>query len=214
MSDGTRESNVPEATKKKAVARKPEAAVKVRQGSLGNIIRKARLERRMVLQDLADKAELSISFLSQVERDLLSPSVSALKRIADVLDIPAGSLMFGAETRKGGVGIGLVRGDSRKRVVFPDSRIEYEMLTPDLRRRMSVLWLKAPPHAESGPVFSHNGEDAVIVLKGRLEVEIGGVWHELSKGDSLYFDSELPHRWRNNSSSVAEVIWVSTPPSF
>jgi mannose-6-phosphate isomerase-like protein (cupin superfamily) len=122
--------------------------------------------------------------------------------------------MFGAETRKGGVGIGLVRRDGRKRVVFPDSRIEYEMLTPDLRRRMSVLWLKAPPHAESGPVFSHNGEDAVIVLKGRLEVEIGGVWHELSKGDSLYFDSELPHRWRNNSSSVAEVIWVSTPPSF
>ena len=214
MSVGTREGNVPEATKKKAVARKPEAAVKVRQGSLGSIIRKARLERRMVLQDLADKAELSISFLSQVERDLLSPSVSALKRIADVLDIPAGSLMFGAETRKGGVGIGLVRGDSRKRVVFPDSRIEYEMLTPDLRRRMSVLWLKAPPHAESGPVFSHNGEDAVIVLKGRLEVEIGGVWHELSKGDSLYFGSELPHRWRNSSSSVAEVIWVSTPPSF
>jgi transcriptional regulator with XRE-family HTH domain len=205
---------VPQATKKKATARKPEVAVKVRQGSLGSIIRKARLERRMVLQELADKAELSISFLSQVERDLLSPSVSALKRIADVLDIPAGSLMFGAETRKGGVGIGLVRHDGRKRVVFPDSRIEYEMLTPDLRRRMSMLWLKAPPHAESGPVFSHNGEDAVIVLKGRLEVEIGGVWHALSEGDSLYFDSELPHRWRNNSSSVAEVIWVSTPPSF
>jgi quercetin dioxygenase-like cupin family protein len=40
------------------------------------------------------------------------------------------------------------------------------------------------------------------------------VWHALSEGDSLYFDSELPHRWRNNSSSVAEVIWVSTPPSF
>lgn len=205
---------MPKATKKKVVARKPEAAVQVRQGSLGSIIRKARLERRMVLQELADKAELSISFLSQIERDLLSPSVSAVKRIADVLDIPAGSLMFGAETRKGGVGIGLVRHDGRKRVVFPDSRIEYEMLTPDLRRRMSVLWLKAPPHAESGPVFSHNGEDAVIVLKGRLEVEIGGVWHELSKGDSLYFDSELPHRWRNSSDSVAEVIWVSTPPSF
>lgn len=214
MSVGAREGNVPRATKKKAVARKPEAAAQLRQGSLGGIIRQARLERRMVLQEVADKAELSISFLSQVERDLLSPSVSALKRIADVLDIPAGSLMFGAETRKGGVGIGLVRRNGRKRVVFPDSRIEYEMLTPDLRRRMSVLWLKAPPHAESGPVFAHNGEDAVIVLKGRLEVEIGGVWHELSKGDSLYFDSELPHRWRNSSESVSEVIWVSTPPSF
>ncbi len=205
---------MPKATKKKETASRPETVTKVRSGSLGGIIRKARQARRMVLQDLADKADLSISFLSQVERDLLTPSVSALKRIADVLDIPAGSLMFGAESRKGGVGIGLVRHDSRKRVVFPDSRIEYEMLTPDLRRRMSVLWLKAPPHAESGPVFSHNGEDAVIVLKGRLKVEIGEVWYDLARGDSLYFNSELPHRWRNSSDSVAEVIWVSTPPSF
>lgn len=205
---------MPRTTEKKSTARKPEAAAEVQPGSLGGIIRKARLGRRMVLQDLADKAELSISFLSQVERNLLTPSVSALKRIADVLDIPAGSLMFGAEARKGGVGIGLVRRDGRKRVVFPDSRIEYEMLTPDLRRRMSVLWLKAPPRAESGPVFSHEGEDAIIVLKGRLKIEVGEVWYELSKGDSLYFNSELPHRWRNESDSTAEVIWVSTPPSF
>lgn len=168
----------------------------------------------MVLQDVADRASLSISFLSQVERNLLTPSVSALKRVADVLDIPAGSLMFGTENRNGNTGIGVVRGNARKRVVFPDSKIEYEMLTPDLRRRMSVLWLKAPPHSESGPVFSHDGEDSVIVLKGRLKIEIGDVWHELGKGDSIYFNSELPHRWRNDGSSVAEVIWVSTPPSF
>lgn len=188
--------------------------VEARAGSMGGIIRKARLDRSMILQELAGKADLSISFLSQVERNLLTPSVSALKRIADVLDIPAGSLMFGAESRKGGVGIGLVRRGNRKRVVFPDSKIEYEMLTPDLRRRMSVLWLKAPPHAESGPVFAHDGEDTVIVLKGRLRIEIGGVWYELAKGDSIYFSSELPHRWQNNANTVAEVVWVSTPPSF
>lgn len=71
----------------------------------------------MVLQELADKAELSIGFISQVERNLLTPSVSALKRIADVLNIPAGSLMFGAESKKSGVG--LVRRSRRKRVVLP-----------------------------------------------------------------------------------------------
>ncbi|MFZ5781713.1 MAG: helix-turn-helix domain-containing protein [Pseudomonadota bacterium] len=199
---------------RKTAGRKPLSPAEIGTGSLGSIIRKARLGKGMVLQDLADKADLSISFLSQVERNLLTPSISALKRIADVLDIPAGSLMFGAESRKGGVGIGLVRRGSRKRVVFPDSRIEYEMLTPDLRRRMSVLWLKAPPHGESGPVFSHDGEDAVIVLKGRLRIEIGGVWYDLASGDSLYFSSELPHRWRNDSAKPAEVIWISTPPSF
>lgn len=201
-------------TTRKAAAEKSALPAEARAGSLGGIIRKARLGRSMVLQELADKANLSISFLSQVERNLLTPSVSALKRIADVLNIPAGSLMFGAESRKGGVGIGVVRRGNRKRVVFPDSKIEYEMLTPDLRRRMSVLWLKAPPHAESGPVFAHDGEDTVIVLKGRLRIEIGGVWYDLAKGDSIYFSSELPHRWHNDSGSVTEVVWVSTPPSF
>jgi len=205
---------VRKAIKTKSKTPASEAPTELAGGSLGGIIRKARRGRDMVLQELADKADLSISFLSQVERNLLTPSVSALKRIADVLDIPAGSLMFGAESRKGGVGIGLVRRGNRKRVVFPDSQIEYEMLTPDLRRRMSALWLKAPAHAESGPVFAHDGEDAVIVLKGRLQIEIGGVWYALGKGDSLYFSSELPHRWRNDSDTVAEVIWVSTPPSF
>lgn len=182
--------------------------------SLGGIIRKTRRDAGMTLQDLAGKSDLSISFLSQVERNLLSPSVSALKRIADALQIPAGSLMFGGQNRSVAGGIGLVRADGRKRVVFPDSEVAYEMLTPDLRRRMSVLWLTAPPRAESGPVFAHEGEDAVIVLKGRLEVEIGGIWHALGKGDSLYFNSEVPHRWRNPTEAESEVIWVSTPPSF
>jgi len=200
--------------KTKSAAGKSAMPAEARAGSLGGVIRKARLDREMVLQEVAGKADLSISFLSQVERNLLTPSVSALKRIADVLDIPAGSLMFGAESRKGGIGIGLVRRGNRKRVVFPDSQIEYEMLTPDLRRRMSVLWLKAPPHAESGPVFFHDGEDTVIVLKGRLRIEIGGVWYELGKGDSISFSSDLPHRWQNAADTVAEVVWVSTPPSF
>ena len=183
--------------------------------SLGLVIRTARREAKRTLMQVAKEADLSISFLSQVERNLLTPSVSALKRIADVLQIPAGSLMFGPESGNSrGPSVSLVRRDSRKRVVFPQSHIAYEMLTPDLRRRMSIFWLDAPPHSQSGPSFAHEGEDAVVVLKGTLKVEIGAVWHELKKGDSLYFNSELPHRWVNETSRPAEVMWISTPPSF
>ena len=182
--------------------------------SLGPVIRAARREARRTLKEVAEEAELSISFLSQVERNLLTPSISALKRIADVLDIPAGALMFGADSRSRGANVTVIRRNLRKRIVFPRSNIAYEMLTPDLRRRMSMFWLNAPPHSESGPSFTHDGEDAVVVLKGRLRVEIGGVWHELGKGDSIYFNSELPHRWANATDRPAEVIWVSNPPSF
>ena len=184
------------------------------QGNLGHVIRTARREAKRTLMQVAKDADLSISFLSQVERNLLTPSVSALKRIADVLRIPAGSLMFGLESSSRGTNVTLIRANGRKRVVFPQSHIAYEMLTPDLRRRMSIFWLDAPPHSQSGPPFSHEGEDAVVVLKGTLRVEIGAVWHELKKGDSLYFNSEFPHRWANESSRPAQVMWISTPPSF
>ncbi len=181
--------------------------------SLGPVIRAARRDARRTLKQVAEEAALSISFLSQIERNLLTPSISALKRIADVLDIPAGALMFGADSqvaeRLSPDPSGAFAGASYFR-----GRTSHEMLTPDLRRRMSMFWLNAPPRSESGPSFTHDGEDAVVVLKGRLRVEIGGVWHELGKGDSLYFNSELPHRWMNATARPAEVIWVSNPPSF
>jgi transcriptional regulator with XRE-family HTH domain len=182
--------------------------------SLGATIRSARRQSNLTLMAVAKRTNLSVSYLSQVERGRLTPSVSALKRIADVLEIPAGSLMFGAENRGPAAAIGVVRKGARKRVAFPDSIISYELLTPDLRRRTSLLWLSAAPGAESGPAFAHEGEDGVVVLRGTLKVEVGGIWHELGEGDSIYFNSELPHRWRNDNRQTAEAIWVSSPPSF
>lgn len=182
--------------------------------SLGPDIRTVRKQKDLTLTQLASMTELSISFLSQVERNLLTPSVSALKRIADVLGIPAGALMFKTGRATGMARVSIVRRRERKRITLPASNITYELLSPDLRRRTSILWLHAAPGAQSGPAFSHEGEDAVVVLKGQLKVEVGGVWHDLASGDSIYFRSELPHRWCNRSNRDAEAIWVSTPPSF
>jgi len=182
--------------------------------SLGLTIRESRKKSGLTLQQLAKKARLSISYLSQVERNILTPSVSTLKRIADLLEIPAGKLMFGGENGGGLSAIGVVRKNRRKRISFPGSNIEYELLTPDLRRRASLLWLTAPPGAESGPAFVHEGEDGVVVLKGKLEIEIGGMHHELTAGDSIYFNAGLPHCWRNVGDDTVEAIWLSTPPSF
>jgi quercetin dioxygenase-like cupin family protein len=83
-----------------------------------------------------------------------------------------------------------------------------------MRRRASLLWVEAPPGSESGPLFSHEGEDGVVVLTGTIEIEVGNVWHRLGPGDSIYFNAGIPHRWRNGSSEPAQAIWLSTPPSF
>lgn len=183
-------------------------------GPLGGTIRERRKKAGLTLQQLAEQARLSISYLSQVERNLLTPSVSTLKRIADLLEIPAGELMFGGENGGAAGSVGVVRSDHRKRISFPGSHIEYELLTPDLRRRASLLWLVAPPGSESGPAFVHEGEDGVVVLKGELEIEVGGINHRLGAGDSIYFNAGLPHRWRNTGEDTVEAIWLSTPPSF
>jgi transcriptional regulator with XRE-family HTH domain len=182
--------------------------------SLGSEIRRVRKQKELTLAQLASMTELSISFLSQVERNLLTPSVSALKRTADVLGIPAGALMFRAGRATGAARVSIVRRRERKRITLPASNISYELLSPDLHRRTSILWLHAAPGAQSGPAFSHEGEDSVVVFKGQLKVEVGGVWHDLASGDCIYFDSELPHRWCNQSKRDAEAIWVSAPPSF
>jgi transcriptional regulator with XRE-family HTH domain len=183
--------------------------------SLGAAIRTHRKAAGLTLQEVAQKADLSISYLSQIERNLLTPSLSTLKRVADVLSIPAGELMFSSDGASGpGTAIGVVRRKSRKRLFFPGSDICYEMLTPDMRRRASLLWIVAPPGSESGSVFSHEGEDGVVVLSGVLDVEVGDVWHVLEAGDSIYFNAELSHRWRNSHSEPVEAIWLSTPPSF
>lgn len=182
--------------------------------SVGTLIRNARKQQGLALRDVSEHTGLSISFLSQMERDVLAPSVSALKRIADRLGIPAGRLMFDAIERVGTPAVAVLRRGQRKHIVFPQSSIRYELLTPDLRRRASLLWLTAGPGADSGPPLSHHGEDGVVVLKGRLEVEVGGVSHDLGLGDSIYFNSELPHRWRNAAKTEVQAIWMSTPPSF
>jgi len=179
--------------------------------SLGPLMRQARKRKELTLQQVAERAELSVGYLSQIERNLLTPSVGTLKRIAGALDIPTGQLIApdanGARTM-----VSVLRKHQRKRVAFPQSSIRYELLMPDFRRRASALWLVGEPGAESGPAQSHEGEDIVIVLNGRLSVDVAGTWYELAAGDSICFNSELPHRWCNRGARLTQAIWISSPP--
>jgi transcriptional regulator with XRE-family HTH domain len=183
--------------------------------TIGPHIRAARQAAKMTLVQVAQESGLSVGYLSEIERSRLTPSLSALKKIADVLKIPASNVMFefGGKAFSSS-DVGLVRRAARKRISFPDSSVEYELLTPDLKRRASLFWMTVPPRTESGPSFSHFGEDGVIVLRGVLKVEIGAVWYTLQEGDSIYFNSEIAHRWSNDGPETVEAIWMSSPPSF
>ena len=122
--------------------------------------------------------------------------------------------MFNSGDKNGPTVVSVIRRNERKKIVLPQSNAHYELLTPDMRRRASMLSLTADAGAQSGPSLSHYGEDCVVVLQGTLDVQVGDVWHKLKRGDSIYFNSEVPHRWQNSTKSKAIAIWMSTPPSF
>ncbi|WP_035587399.1 helix-turn-helix domain-containing protein [Hippea jasoniae] len=180
---------------------------------VGNKIREIRLKKNMTLRDLSRKSGCSLGFLSQVERNLVSPTISSLRRIADALDINIISLF---EENEPPVDSIVVRKSSRGKFENKRSRVKYELLRPQFSdTTIEALYMYLEPGALSGPTpHSHNGEELVIVIKGEIEIEIGGKTYILGEGDSAVYNSNIPHRWRNPSDKTTEVIWVNHPPTF
>lgn len=183
--------------------------------TLGAQIREKRKAVGLSVRELAEQTGFSPSYVSLLERGMVNPSVAAIKKIAACLDVPVAALMNGPEYGPSSGHAGVVRHDRRKAIVYPGSEIRFELLSPDLNRKMEFLWLTVPIGAESGDDgYLHEGEECFVVIKGRIELWLGMERYVLEQGDSVYFDSSIPHRWLNIGDEVAEAVWVITPPTF
>ena len=178
---------------------------------LGRQIRARREEAGRSLKDVAEEVGVSESFLSQIERGVASPSIATLRGISDSLGTSIGALFEGPDSN----GL-LVRQKDRRRLRHPRREWEEYMLTPPASRRLQVIMGVIEPGAGSGrEPYTHNSdEECVIVLKGRMHVRVANDSYELSKGDSVTFESRLPHSYRNPGPGRSEVLWVMTPPSY
>lgn len=182
--------------------------------TLGTQIRERRKAVGLSVRDLAEQTGFSPSYVSLLERGMVNPSVAAIKKIAACLDVSVASLMDGPEQMSSGIGA-VVRRGRRKAIVYPGSDIRFDLLSPDLSRKMEFLWLTVPIGAESGDDgYVHEGEECFVVISGRIELWLGAERYILNEGDSVYFDSSIPHRWLNVGDEVAEAVWVITPPTF
>ncbi|MEX2622381.1 MAG: cupin domain-containing protein, partial [Acidimicrobiia bacterium] len=109
----------------------------------------------------------------------------------------------------------VLRAGNRKRVVYPGSGIANELLTPDLRCTMEVIWVEAPKGAGSGGhPHEHDGEECGIVLQGTMRFWAGEQEYLLGKQDSIYLSSRLPHRWTNPGDETLVAVWIISPPTF
>jgi transcriptional regulator with XRE-family HTH domain len=178
---------------------------------LGNRIRAMRRARGITLSEAAKDADVSESFLSQVERGLANPSVASLRRIAGALREPVASLFVGEES--GGM---VVRAGERRRMAHPRAAYEDFLLTPPTARKLQIIQTVIGPGKGSGDEpYTHTAdEECLIVLSGRLDVTVGAESHHLDSGDSLLIDPRQEHSFHNFSDEPAVVLWVMTPAMY
>lgn len=180
--------------------------------SIGKKILELRQKKKLTLRQLSKLSGCSLGFLSQVERDLVSPTVSSLKKIADALDV---NMMFFFDDPHSSQKI-VVKRNERNKMVNPSSKVTYELLRPQFSEtELEALYMYLKPGAYSGKdSHSHHGEEFVIVLKGQLEITVENEKFFLEEGDSALYKSNHPHSWKNHSEETTEVLWINHPPTF
>jgi transcriptional regulator with XRE-family HTH domain len=162
-------------------------------------------------RELAKRAGVTNGLISLIEQNRVSPSVSSLKKVLDgipmsiaeffTLDLSASPQVFYrsdelTDLGDGSVALRLVAGRRANRA-------------------MSVMHERYAPGADTGAdMLRHEGEEGGVVVRGRIELTVGGETRVLGPGDAYYFTSAIPHRFRNSGSEPCEIVSASTPPTF
>jgi len=183
---------------------------------LGATIRRLRLSSDMSLQKLSRKTGLSAPQLSKIENDKVDPSVASLRRIADALGVSMSLLVSSDETSRQIDPVAKGGGFLFRRFTGDGDMVLEQFLHVRRNARMQPQLMTFPPGSTSGMPLTHEGDEFFYVLKGQLLFVYGDDQkHTVSEGESLYFDSSVPHRWENPSrADEAVILLVSCPPTF
>jgi DNA-binding transcriptional MerR regulator/mannose-6-phosphate isomerase-like protein (cupin superfamily) len=174
----------------------------------GQRFRRLRTRRGLSLAQVAQATGVSVGFLSALERGQMRSSVATLQRIARYYGTNILSLFEAA-----GENPRLVRPAQRK-VLETTAGVRMELLAWG-NTAMEPHLFRVKPNGGSGESYTHEGEEFLHVLRGEFEIWLGNKEHyRLTAGDSLYFESLTPHRWKNPGPTETWLLWVNTPPTF
>lgn len=187
--------------------------------SIGQRIKKRRIELGLRGIDLAEKSGLSPGFISQIERNLVNPSVSTLKRIGNALNVPIGVFFeepsSKEETNEFSEKKSPVVHENKRKMLSPNNGVIFYLLNPDMSGDIEFILDVFEPGATTGEeLYSHPGEECGLILEGELEVQLEDKKYLLKKGDSITFKSTILHRKTNTGKSKSVSIWANTPPWF
>ena len=174
----------------------------------GHKFRRLRTRRGLSLAQVARATRVSVGFLSALERGQMRSSVATLRRIARFYRTNILSLF---DTN--GENPRLVRPRQRK-VLETNTGVRMELLAWG-NTAMEPHLFRVRPGGGSGESYAHEGEEFLHILRGQFEIWLNeGEHYRLKVGDSLYFESSTPHRWKNPGRVECWLLWVNTPPTF
>jgi len=191
--------------------------------SIGERLGRLRHEHRYSIRKLAERAGVSASLISDVERGKVEPSITTLKRLSDALGTTL-TYFFSEPAQQSGRVVraservvlnGADDAQAELRSAIQMSGIRFELASPDQSETIEAIYGLYEVGATMGdePV-THEGEEWGMVLRGRLKVWVGEEIHFLDPGDSIWFPSTIPHRMENVAQEPTEYIWIDTPKSF
>ena len=178
----------------------------------GEKIREVRKRRRMTIREVAEKAGVSESLISQIERNRISPAMDTLMGIIDILEIDPDYIFRDFKRDRS---VNLVRTDEKKRAVIDGVTYEQLSRTPSSAEEHAIeaYILEIPPGGKSGnDEYGHVGNELGVIIRGKGECTVGKQAIALKEGDSISFSADAPHQLRNTGNKPLRAFWIITPP--
>ncbi len=177
---------------------------------IGNRMKELRIQYGLTQQELADRAELTKGFISQLERNQNTPSVSTLLDIIQCLGTTPAEFFADEEPEQ----IVFKETDYFEKI-NEDCKHTIEWVVPNAQKNaMEPVRLTLHPGGTSEVLLPHSGEEFGYVIKGCVRIHYGGKFYTARAGESFYFKAGKKHYIENTSGRDAILIWVSNPPSF
>ena len=175
---------------------------------IGNKLKELRVLKGLTQEELADRSELSKGFISQLERNLTSPSITTLMDILQCLGTSIGEFFNEAPDEQ------IVFG---KQDYFVKEDTEYKneikWIIPNAQKNtIEPIYLTLQAGCSTCPDTPHEGEEFGYVLQGAVSIHLGNKTYKAKKGESFYYTADKTHFL--SSKNGATLIWVSSPPSF
>ncbi len=180
---------------------------------IGEKIRSIRKSKNMTIVELSEQINVTSGYISQIERDLISPSLAVLKRLSNTLEVPLSELFL----EKSSNDVVVIPQDERSKIKLSYINVELEFITPilkndDKKSEFEAFVFKLNPKTwTSNQSMIHESKEYIYVIQGKIECHIEEKIYTISKGDSIIVPENNNHMFYNRNDDVSEVLCIISP---